>query len=107
MSLATLFHEVENAFRPTGVQLRENQDAFIVEALVAGIKPQEIEISLSVGALSIQAKSERYCYSYLVPIEGIQIDESVQPEATAENGILIIALPKAKALKPLKIAVKS
>ena len=78
-----------------------------MEALVAGVKPKDIEISLEKGALAIQAKSERYSYSYLVPIEGIQFDEAVAPEATAEDGILRIALPKAKASRPLKITVKS
>lgn len=106
MSLATLFQEVENVFRPTGVRLSETQEAFIVEALVAGVKPKEIEITLEKGALSIAAKSERYNYSYLVPLEGILIDEGSEIGASAEDGILKIVLPKAKATKPLKITVK-
>lgn len=105
MSLATLFQEVENVFRPTGVRLTENEESYIVEALVAGVKPNEIEISLEKGALSIGTKSGRYNYSYLVPLEGIQLEG--EPEAVAEHGILKITLPKAKASKPLKIIVKS
>lgn len=104
MSLATLFQEVENCFRPTGVRLIETEEAYVVEALVAGVKPKEMEITLEKGALSIAAKSGAYCYSYLVPLEGIQIEGEVT--ATAEDGILKITLPKAKTTKPLKITVK-
>lgn len=107
MTLATLFQEVENVFRPTGVTLSESETAFIIEAVVAGVKPKEIEISLEKGALSILAKSGYYNYSYLVPLEGIQIDETMQPEAIAEDGVLKVTLPKAKASRPFKIQVKS
>ncbi len=107
MSLATLFQEVENAFRPTGVRLSETEEAYVVEALVAGVKSKEMEITLEKGALSILAKSERYSYSYLVPLEGIQIDESASIQASAEDGILKISLPKAKTSRPLKITVKA
>lgn len=107
MSLATLFQEVENAFRPTGVKLAEKEDCFVIEALVAGVKAKEIEITLEKGALAVSAKSGYYSYSYLVPLDGLQIDESAVPEAAAEDGILKITLPKAKTSKPLKISVKS
>lgn len=107
MSLATLFQEVENAFRPTGVRFSEKEDSFVLEALVAGVKPKDIDISCEKGALTIVAKAGYYNYSYLVPFEGIQIDENAAPEAVAEDGILKITIPKAKAAKPLKIAVKS
>jgi len=108
MSLATLFQEVENAFRPTGIRFTETENSYVLEALVAGVKPKEIDISFENGALSIQAKAASgYNYSYLVPLEGILIDESATPEAVAEDGILKITLPKAKVAKPLKIAVKS
>lgn len=106
MSLATLFQEVENAFRPTGVRISETDTAFVLEAVVAGVKPKDIDISLEKGALAVVAKTGCYQYSYLVPMEGLQIDESALPEAAAEDGILKITIPKAKATRPLKIAVK-
>jgi len=106
MSLATLFQEVENAFRPTGVALSEKEDAFVVEALVAGVKGKEIEITFEKGSVSIEAKSGCYRYSYLVPLPANQIDESATPEAVSEDGILRITFPKAKATRPLKITVK-
>jgi HSP20 family molecular chaperone IbpA len=107
MSLATLFQEVENAFRPTGVRLYEKEDAFVLEALVAGVRGKEIDISFEKGAVRIEAKAESHSYSYLVPLPTGQIDESATPEAISEDGILKITFPKAKTVRPLKIAVKS
>lgn len=104
MSLATLFREVENCFCPTGLSLKEAEEAYVIEALVAGVKPKEMEITLDKGAITIAAKSGSYNYSYLVPLEGIQIEGEIT--AAAEDGILKITLPKAKATKPLKITVK-
>lgn len=106
MSLATLFQEVESAFRPTGVRLIEQENVYVLEALVAGVKSKDIEITFEKGALKIEAKSGSYGYSYLVPFEAIQMDESALPEATSEDGILKITIPKPKAAKPLKISVK-
>lgn len=106
MSLATLFQEVENAFRPTGVRLSEQEDSFVLEALVAGVKSKDIDISFEKGALTVVAKAGCYNYSYLIPFEGIQIDESAIPEAALEDGILKITLPKVKTAKPFKIAIK-
>lgn len=107
MTLATLFQDVEEVFRrPTGVTLTETEDAFVLEALVAGVKAKEIQISSEKGALSIEAKSGRYCYSYLIPLPTGQIDESATPEAISEEGILKISFPKMKMAKPLKITIK-
>ncbi len=106
-SLATLFQDVEECFRrPTGVHLSETEDAFILEALVAGVKAKEINVSWEKGSINIEAKSGRYSYSYLVPLPMGQMDETAQPEASSEDGILKITFPKAKASRPLKITVK-
>ncbi len=106
-SLATLFQEVENVFRPRGLALRETENAYVLEAIVAGVKAEDIEIAVEKGALCIEAKTGDYCYSYLVPLPTGQIDESATPEALTENGILKITFPKAKVAKPLKITVKN
>jgi HSP20 family molecular chaperone IbpA len=107
MSLATLIQEVENAFRPTGVTLYEKEDAFVLEALTAGVKAKDIDISFEKNAVSIAAKTGCYQYSYLVPLPTGQIEETAAPEAISEDGILKITFPKAKTVRPLKIAVKT
>lgn len=107
MTLATLFQEVENAFRPNGVSLFEKEDAFILEAITAGVKAKDINITFEKGAVSIDGKTGIYGYSYLVPLPTGQIDENATPEAISEDGILKITFPKAKASRPLKITVKT
>lgn len=105
-SLANLFQEVENACCSRNIGWSETEDAYQIEALVAGIKPQEIEIAFENNALTIEAKSDRYRYSYLVPLPSNQI-ESDKIEATSVDGILKLTLPKAKSAKPTKITVKT
>jgi HSP20 family molecular chaperone IbpA len=109
MSIATLFQDVEEVFRrtPSGVSLNETEEAFVLEAFVAGVKPKDIQISSEKRSVTIEAKGNGYCYSYLVPLPPGQIDEAAVPEALAEDGILKITFPKAKAAKPLKIAIKN
>lgn len=107
MALATLFHDVEEIFRrPSGLTLAETEGAFVIEALVAGVKAKDISISFEKGSLRIEAKSEKYAYSYLIPLPVGQVDEQGASEAVAEEGILKVTLPKMKAPKPLKITVK-
>ncbi|MBU6383846.1 MAG: Hsp20 family protein [Verrucomicrobia bacterium] len=105
MSLVELIQEMGCYTSPQNTRFSETQEAYIIEALVAGVNKKDIEITFEKGALSITAKSERYQYSYLIPLEGVQIDESVELSAVAEEGILKIVLPKAK-IKSLKIPVK-
>lgn len=105
MSLATLFQEVESAFRPTGVNFAEKEDSFVLEAVIAGVSEKEIDVSLNRGSISIEAKGSRYSYSYLAALPIDQIDFGVTPEAVCENGILKITFFKTKAQKPLKIAI--
>lgn len=107
MTLATLFQDVEEVFRrPSGLSFSEIEEAFILEALVAGVKPQDIQITCEKGSASIEAKTGKYSYSYIVPLPTGQIDEAAVPEATTADGILKILFPKAKASRPLKITVK-
>lgn len=107
-SLAKYFQqEIETALRPTGVTLQEKEEAFVLEALVAGIKAKDLNITLERGSIYIEGQSERYRYSYLVPLPVKHIDESSSLEATVEDGILKLVLPKAKQAKPQKITVKS
>lgn len=108
MTLATLFQDVEQCLcRPSGIHFSEVEGAFIVEALVAGVKPKDIQITFDKGGLNIEAKNEGYSYSYLIPLPQGQIDESAVPEAISEEGILKVSFPKAKMARPLKIAVKN
>jgi HSP20 family protein len=92
----------------------------IVKSTIAGVRPEDIDISINNDMLTIRGKREqqeeikekdylyRECYwgsfsrSIILPVE----IESDKIEATLENGVLSIILPKAKPTKQISIKVK-
>lgn len=103
------------------LDVAEQEDAYVVKASVPGVNPEEVEVTLSDNVLTIKGESkadqeikeenyhlrERRYGSFMrsvtlpVPVEADKV------EATHENGVLTLRLPKAEAVKPKKIAVKS
>lgn len=98
-------------------------EAWVVKASVPGMKPEEIDISVSGDTLTIQGESKqeleskdenvqyhlrerrfsRFSRSLTLP-GGVNAD---QAKAEFENGILTLSLPKTEQVKPKRIAVKS
>lgn len=108
-ALSTLLQEVEQAFRPvrsTGVRIKEEEQSYKLEALVAGVKSKDISIALENGSLHIDAKSESYSYTYMIPVAPDQVNTGAI-KATVEDGILRLTLPKAEIAKPRRIEVKT
>lgn len=102
----------------SGVNLYEDEESFVLEAAVPGIKPEDIKIFFDKGGVSIEAKAleekkdvkhhlkSSSSYTYWVPLPAGRIDESATPEAVSKDGVLKVVFPKSRASKPLKIAVK-
>lgn len=100
----------------------ETGDALVVTAPVPGIKPEEVEITITGNSLTVQgetrAEERSEQGSYLrqevrygsfqrtmdLPVD-VQADKA---EAVFENGMLTLTLPKAEQVKPksIKINVK-
>lgn len=103
------------------LDVAEENDTYIVKASLPGVKPEEIDITLTDNVLTIRGelkadeeiKEERYHVrerrwgSFLrsvtlpAPVEQEQID------ANFENGVLTLRLPKSEAIKPRRINVRS
>jgi HSP20 family protein len=99
----------------------ENDDEFIVKADVAGIDPEEIEITFTDNNLSIKGevsdereeeeegryhlRERRYgTFSRTISMPGtVDVDDI---EAETENGVLKIHLPKKEEVKPRRIEIK-
>jgi len=99
----------------------ENDDEFVVKADVAGIDPDNIEITYTDNNLSIKGEVRedreeeeegRYhlrerrfgTFSRTISMPGTVDVENIQAET--ENGVLQIHLPKKEEVKPRRIAIK-
>ena len=103
------------------VELLEEEDKFVVRAELPGMKKEEIDVSLLGSTLTIEgerkAESEvkddgyhRRELAYGRFRRSMVLPETVRPrkvEATYEDGILEIALPKAAKARRKKVALKA
>ena len=119
--------EEMNALAPRGaggivppVDVYETADAVVIETPVAGMDPNQIEVSIENGVLTIKGTSERKTevddknyYRKEVRrgsvFRQVALPASVEEgkaSASYENGILKISAPKAQAKKAIKIDVQ-
>lgn len=101
------------------LDVAEEKDAYLVKASVPGVKPEEIDVSMVNNVLTIRGemkedqeiKEEEYHLRerrYGSFMRSVTLPDSVdaeQIEATYENGVLTLRVPKSEAVKPKKIAV--
>lgn len=112
--------------RPAGtsivppVDMYETKDAVVVETPLAGVDPKKIEISIDNGTLSIKGSIERKTEVedknyYRKEVRSGSLFRQValptrvdgtKAEASYENGILKIQLPKLGEEKTIKIDIK-
>ena len=104
--------------RALSVNIREEDDAYILSALVPGLKAEDLNIQVLEDALRIEGEYKtsdgehllrelpagKFVRTLRLPSE---LDAS-KAEARIENGILTLSLPKAESAKPktIKVAVK-
>ena len=99
----------------------EEGDKLVVETQLPGVKPEDIDVNIEHGTLTIRgqirAEQERRERNYLVRehrsgtfSRTLRLPETVDPDAcqaTYENGVLRLTLPKSEAAKPRRIAITS
>lgn len=103
------------------IDVAETEAAYVVEASVPGINPDDIEITLADNTLTITGETNvtneheeekfylrerrvgRFSRSITLPLQ-INADAI---EANCENGVLTLTVPKAEAVKPQRIIIKS
>jgi HSP20 family protein len=109
---------VENRAQTLGINVREEEDAYILSALVPGIKSDELNIQVLEDVVDIQVeyKSDEN-NGYLVhelpngsftrtlrlpaPIDAEHV------EANISDGVLTLRLPKTESARPKQIKIKS
>ena len=111
---------VEMGWAPA-IEVFEKEDKFVVKAEIPGMKEEDIDISVVGDTLTIKgerkAESEvkeddYYCCerSYGSFSRSIAVPSNVDAkkiEASYEDGVLEVSLPKAPEVKPKKIAVSA
>lgn len=103
------------------LDIYQTKNDVVVKAALPGMKPEEVDISISGETLTIKGehKEEKeikeaeyirrehrygtFSRTVTVPV-AIQSDKA---QATFENGILTLTLPKAEAVRPKQIKVKA
>ena len=111
------------AFRSVALDVYESGDTLMVEAVVPGIAPEAIELTIEEGVLTVKGDvsdsvsegdesdapkyylRERYHGSFSRSIRLPEYVDAEAAEAKFENGILRVAIPKAEAAKPRQIPV--
>jgi HSP20 family protein len=103
------------------IDLYETDEAVVVKATVPGIKPEDLDITVEDGTLTIKGESKgeekveqgRYHYQerrYGAFARSVSLPVAVntdKAEASFEHGVLTLTLPKAEEARPKSIKVKA
>ena len=108
---------VENGQHSLNVNIREEDDAFVLSALVPGLNAEDLNIQILDDVVRIDGEYRLDERQYLmqelpygsftrtlrmpVPIDANNV------EAKIDDGILTLTLPKAESAKPKRISIKS
>jgi HSP20 family protein len=104
----------------TALEVIENENDVVVRAEVPGIEPKDIEVTLQEGMLTIAGEKKDQCeqqqgegrrysecrygaFRRMIQLP-TQVDES-KVQASHENGVLTIRMPKSEAQKPRRIEI--
>lgn len=111
---ADIFNELDR--RPTAerfaapaYEVQENEQHYLIETDLPGVKKEDIKIDLHENILTItgerkrDAKAESFKRSFTLP-ESVDVEKI---EASHENGVLSIYLPKGAAAKPRTIEIQT
>ena len=102
------------------VDISERKDAYLVTAELPGVKPGDVEITFEDGLLTIQG--ERRSASYAAGDKAHRVErrygafrrsitlpaqvQAEQIEASCDNGVLQVVVPKMEEAKPKRIQVR-
>lgn len=103
------------------VDVSMSADELLVRAQLPGVKPDDVDITVDNGRLTIQAESatddEKSEGDYLVReirrgafSRSIALPNGLEPDkgsATFENGVLTLRIPKAESTKPRQIRIST
>ena len=102
------------------LNLSEDENNYYVEALVPGITPEDLDLNLMRGALTLSGqrkeneskdrtwhRHERGSGKFMRTIELPDSIDGSKVDAEYRNGVLVITLPKPQSEQPKKISVRA
>ena len=111
----------EGAQAPAAIDVHETPEAVVVTAALPGVKPDDVEITLTGQTLTIRGEfkadesvpREQYLYqerrfgSFGRQIQLPTRLQGERAEASFENGLLKLTIPKAEEVKPRQIQIRA
>jgi HSP20 family protein len=97
-----------------GLKLREDDKNIYIEAVVAGVPSEQVDVEIEDGVVTIKAenkeeeknkneyKSSSYRYYYTCALSGGKWDKA---DAQVKHGVVTITVPKEEAKRPRKVKV--
>jgi HSP20 family protein len=109
-----------NMVRGLPLDVTENEDGYVVKATVAGINPEDVDITIEENVLTIkgeytqESESEEENYLMRERCTGnfgrsIRFPMDVNADAidaSYEHGVLTLDVPKVEEVKPKRVAIK-
>lgn len=108
--------DMDDASMQRGLKLSEDEKNIYVEAVVAGVPSENVDVEIEDGVVTIKAevkdeqkgkdeyKSSTYRYYYTCAISGGKWDKA---DAEVKNGVVTVTVPKEEAMRPRKLKVKT
>ncbi len=108
---------IQNNGRTLGINVHEEDDAYILSALVPGLRAEDLNIQVLEDVLRIEGEYKAEEQNYLVrelpggsftrTLHLPSVIDADHVEAKIADGVLTLTLPKAESARPKKISVKS
>jgi len=113
--------EVDDGSLAPAVDIFEDNDKIGIRASMPGVKPEDIDINVTTNSVTIKGttesekevkeenfvRKERYYGTFARTVAlptGLKIDKA---EATMDNGVLTLEIPKAEEIKPKTVKIKA
>ena len=107
----------ENRDRALGVNIHEEDEVYVLSALVPGLQAEDLNIQVLEDVVSLEgeykADDARYLMqelphgSFTRTLRLPTVIDADHIEANITNGVLTLRLPKAESARPKKISIKS
>lgn len=99
-----------------GLSISEDDKNIYIEAAVPGLDVKDVDVTFQKGLLTIRGEKKeeergktfmkKATSSFLYRVNPGDVDQSTQPEATYDNGVMRIVFAKIPEAEPMKIKVK-